>query len=73
MLWMRLREDAQAATFSSVISWSWLSSSVTLVPSLNVAPAREAWVDYPLDAGALVFVERAVVPSGRVEAVRAAA
>jgi transposase len=39
MLWIGGNEVSQAATFSSVIPSSWLSSSVTRMPSLNLAPS----------------------------------
>jgi hypothetical protein len=39
MLWIGGDEVSQAATFSSVIPSSWLSSSVTRMPSLNFTPS----------------------------------
>ena len=39
MLWIGDDEVTQAATFSSVIPSSWLSSSVTRMPSLNLTPS----------------------------------
>ena len=39
MLWIGGGEVSQAATFSSVIPSSWLSSSVTRMPSLNFTPS----------------------------------
>jgi hypothetical protein len=39
MLWIGGDEVSQAATLSSVIPSSWLLSSVTLMPSLNLAPS----------------------------------
>jgi len=39
MLWIGSDEVSQAATFSSVIPSSWLSSSVTRMPSLNFTPS----------------------------------
>ena len=43
-------KNDQAATLSSVISSSWLSSSVTLMPSLNFTPAStSATSSWPLN------------------------
>ena len=39
MLWIGGNEVSQAATFSSVIPSSWLSSSVTRMPSLKLTPS----------------------------------
>ncbi len=50
MLWIGGDEMSQAATFSSVIPSSWLSSSVTRMPSLNFAPSsRSATRWWPLN------------------------
>ena len=49
MLWMRGRENAQAATFSSVVAWSLVSSLVTRMPSVNLASSRtSATSSWPL-------------------------
>ncbi len=49
MLWIDGIEVSQAATFSSLIPSSWLSSSVTRIPSLNLAPSStSATSSWPL-------------------------
>ena len=49
MLWMRWRENAQTATFSSMLLLS-LSSSMTRSPSLNLTPARTSAISsWPLN------------------------
>ena len=48
MLWMSWRENAQTATFSSMLLLSW-SSSVTRSPSLKTAPLRTSAISsWPL-------------------------